>query len=268
MSSYLGSLGRLVPLRCASSQSTAHAEAYAFESTLEGKVKGQMIPGRGRTWSLSTSDATRFEDQATLADFLSGAWGRGPFVFVSEDAAVSNLLTPRSSLSDPAVLDASAVASGPAVIDGVWVPRTVRRGNDPDIRLTTERIPVIPGLPVTASAYALGTEARLRISFYNQAGERIALTTSPFTEAPADWTRLQASRVAPEGAVDCQIFGVAGTEFARPAVTWTADLLPWAPGEGCLKAVVHGASRNLIMASQRPLGGRYASLSYTVTEVG
>lgn len=66
----------------------------------------------------------------------------------------------------------------------------------------------------------------------------------------------------------CRIFGVSTVQGCRPAVTWGDHLYPWADGQGCPKAVVHGGGREVIRAVSGPNGQRLQALSFTVTEVG
>lgn len=268
MSIYLGQLGRMVELKCPSTQQVATAEGYSFEETLEGRVKAQARPNQRRTWSLSTSDATTPSQQATLLGFVNGEWGRGPFVFVSADAPVTNILSPSAASCDPSVMDATSTASGPVMVEGQWAGRSVKHSSGTMLSLGSEPIPVLPGKFLTFSAYVLGAGARVWAQFFSTSGNSVGSVSTAPTGTPTVMSRVHLTTVAPANAAYCLLFGIDGTQFARPAVTWTDQLFPWAAGEGCPKAVLHGASKNLVLASRDIRGGRYASLTYTVTEVG
>lgn len=272
MSVYLGQLGRMVELKCPAQQQVTPAERYSFRPTLEGRTKAQVKPVGRRVWGLSTSEATTPAEAGALADFANGAWGRGPFVFVSADAPVTNLLTPEQASCDPAVLNGSAPTNsvaGPMLTPDGWAGRSFMNSTPAQLLwFGTGHTPVLPGQSVTASAYLLGAGAAVRLYFYDAAGATINSHTSTVTATAGTVVRSHVTRTAPANAVSCRVLAVNATQGARPAITWTASLFEWADGQGCTKAVIHGLSRNLVMASREASGGRYSNLSYTITEVG
>ena len=174
MSVYLGSLGRLVELKCPASQSVSIDDGYSFETTLEGRVKAQARTVRPRQWSVDIGAATPAE-LADLLAFAGGEWGNGPFVWVSTDAPVTNLLTPEVSLCGPqAVFSSSVSRSGPMALgDGQWSGASLT-ATDPTgtlwVGASKAPTPVLPGVPVTASAYAIGDGAKVRLHWYRGDG--------------------------------------------------------------------------------------------------
>src|SRR5690625_4816542 len=115
---YLGTPGRMVGISCPAEQRLATAERYSFQTTLEGRVKAQVRPIGRRTWDLRLPRTSSPSEVAALAAFADGAWGAGPFWFVSADAPVVNLLSPGAAASDAAYLRAGLGAQG-----GPWDTR-------------------------------------------------------------------------------------------------------------------------------------------------
>ena len=273
MSIYLGNLGRLVELKGPSSQSVAADDGYTFKTTLEGRVKARARTARPRQWSVDIGAATP-ADIANLLAFAGGEWGNGPFVWVSVDAPVTNLLTPEVARCGPqAVFSSSVSRSGPMALGGGQWSGASLTASDPTgtlwVGASKAPVPVIPGLPVTASAYVIGDGAKVRLHWYRADGTLLpAFLTSAGSGVAGSPRRLHVTATPPEGAVSCTISTTRATQITRPAATWTDTLFDWHPGEGCPQAVIHGLSRSVILALREPSYGRYSSASFTITEVG
>ena len=266
----------MIQIKCPATQQVSTADTYVFEETLEGRVKAQAKPIQRRVWSLATSDATTPAQQAALLGFTSGEWGSGPFVFVSADAPVTNLLTPAAAscvemrTNNPLVYQSGPVDLGR---DG-WAGKSIGAhlpeggGQRPEIYFGTGDTPVLPGVMVTGSAYLEGLDAALRLYWYRE-GDSSPIATSDSSPVPGEgFRRITVTAVPPAEAIFCRLVAVRTVRGTRPAITWTDQAFDWAAGEGCVKAVVHAVSKTLVLASRDPRGGRYANLSYTVTEVG
>ena len=273
MSIYLGNLGRLVELKGPSSQSVAADDGYTFETTLEGRVKAQARAARPRKWSVDIGAATP-ADLANLLAFAAGEWGNGPFVWVSVDAPVTNLLTPEVSRCGPqAVFSSNVSRSGPMALgNGQWSGASLTT-SDPSgtlwVGASKAPVPVLPGQPVTASAYAIGAGAKARLHWVAADGSAMNGTvTSAGTGTAGTPQRLHATGTPPAGAVSCTMSTTRALQITRPAITWTKEPFDWHPGEGCQKAVIHGISRSVILALREPGYGRYSGASFTITEVG
>lgn len=271
MSIYLGQLGRLVELKCPASLQVAPDDGYSFDTTAEGKRVGQVGYSRGRrVWSLATSDATTPRDQGAIMAFVNGEWGDGPFVFVSADAPVVNMMSPEQASCDPSALwGSNAIKGGPMLTPDGWAGRSFANA-DPasSLYMGLDLTPVLPGTSVTGSAYVQGAGAVASVAFYDADAEFISQEYSTVAATAGTSKRSWITAVAPADAAGCQIVAINTSQACRPAVTWTDTLVEWGDGQGCPKAVLHGASRNLVLASRDPRGGRYSNVSYTVTEVG
>lgn len=268
---YLGTLGRMVGLKCPSSQQLSQTEKYSFDSTLEGRVKAQALPAQRRVWNLSTSDATTPSEQAALQGFVNGNWGPGPFVFVSADAPVTNMLTPAAAASMENNGITNIMYTGPVNLgkDG-WEARSITLDDAMGVGAVfgINAVPLPPDGVVTGSAYVKGVSAALRLYWYDINGAFISFNGTTAEDTQGMFKRLSITRTAPEGAVSVRLVTHGVNTATRPAVTWGPHLYEWADGQGCAKAVIHGVSRSIVMASSDPHGGRYSNASYTITEVG
>lgn len=268
MSACIGQLGRMVQLPYVTSQSVEAEDRFTFQTTLEGRSKAQVRPIGRRSWSLSVSRYLA-QDQGTLMSFANGEWGPGPFVFVSADAPVTNMLSPDAASCDPTLALYTEIPGGPLLTADGWAGRSYVNTN-PNIELWfgSAFTPVLPGAPVTASAYLLGAGAKVKLYFYDGAGVGISSHVSTVASTAGAVTRSWISMTAPAGAASCRLLAVSAAAGTRPAITWTNALFPWADGQGCPKAVIHGASRDVQAAHRDPRGLRASNISFTVTEVG
>lgn len=270
---YLGGWGRLVGIKCPSQQQVTHEDRYSFETTLEGKKIAQPQAVSRRVWSLSTSEATTPAEQAILAGFAAGEWGAGPFLFVSADAPVTNMLTPDVASCQVGTIGEEGgnpvTPGGPVNLGGdEWAGRSwVTEGDGVSFVFGTTYVPVLPNGMVTGSAWVAGANARLRLRWYNAEGGYVDSTAASASAGGELMTRVSITGKAPETATAVRLIGVECQQAARPALTWTDRMFEWGPGEGCRYAVIHAVSKNLVMASREKSGGRYASMNFTVTEV-
>lgn len=268
---YLGTLGRMIGIKCPSSQSVEHEERYSFQTTLEGRRKAQARPRGPRTWSLQTSDATTPEQAATLMQFAHGAWGPGPFVFVSAEAPATNMLLPAVSLCDPAENYESGVVPGGPMLQptGEWAARSYMRSTPGLFLFGRTRTPLPNSGSVSASVTVLGAGSVARISWYRLGpdGPNVLLghSRSDDTGVGFEPRRLKVSATPPPGAVGCVVGVENAIQVSAPALVWGADVPAWSEGQGCAGAVVHAASRNLVLAVP---GATYSNVGFTITEVG
>ncbi|GAA1337114.1 hypothetical protein [Arthrobacter roseus] len=271
MSVYLGQLGRLVELKCPSGEAQAPEDTFTFEQTLEGRVKAQSRAFRGRRrWAVDIGVATPADVGALMA-FADGEWGHGPFLWISTDTPVTNMLTPEQASCDPSVIyGANESAGGPVETPDGWAGRSYVNSTPASLMyFGFDYTPVIPGEPVTASAYVRGAGAAARLYFYDSSGNWLgAFVTSTVTATAGIVVRSWVTATAPAGAASCRVLGVNTSQGERPAITWTDGLFEWSAGNGCSKAVIHGLSRQVILALREPGYGRYSSPSFTIQEVG
>ena len=266
MPAYLGQPGRLVPIRCQSAP-VKRADRYTAETTLEGAVKVQRSPGARRSWEVGLGLATAAQI-AALWGFDDGEWGNGPFVWVSPEAQVSNLLTPAQASCDKSTLyTAGVLAGGPMSLGADGDAGRSFLNPDPAVtfRFGGQAAPVIPGRTVTASAYLIGAGAKIQIRWEDAAGTYISTSTSGAQGTAGAPVRAYLTSTPPANAAIAYVNALSTSQAARPALTWTDTLVPYGPGGGCPKAIVDAVERDPRVLTDT----RYrASAQFTVTEVG
>ena len=263
---YLGELGRLIPLRCASAESEGSGPRYSMRTTAEGRRRAQIIPASPRAWDVRWGAATPGEVTA-LSDFLAGAWGVGPWHWVPIQAHQGNLLTPaEAACMTPGPYLA---AGGPVVgADGVMTGSSYLTVDVPIWAPVAVDIPVLEGRAITFSADVLGDgniAPQLVVAFYNAAGVQVSVSYQAGNTA-SGMQRVSQTRTPGAGAVSARV-GVRSNviQVARPQVTWTAEARPWAPGRGADQVVIQSGSANPVVINRS--GGHWSG-SVSLIEVG
>lgn len=269
MSAYLGKLGQLIPIYSNPSMGVSGIPARSFQTTLEGRVKAQVKPVGRRVWELSAAYASPGE-LAALMGFVNGEWGNGPFVWVPPTAPAINLLAPGvASCGADAVMVPAVTVVGPLLCGDDWAGRSLANSAPASpMPFGPATIPIIPGKPVTGSAWVVGVGAKVRLDWKNAAGGTISSVASTGSGIAGTATRLSVTGTPPVGAVSCSLYGTATTQAARPAVTWTDHANEWGSGEGCAKAIVEAVDRTALTGSDLLSGRRDSNLSFTIREVG
>lgn len=269
MTVYLGSLGRMIPIYSTPSAQLETEERHSFSTTLEGRRKAQVRAIGRRTWGLNAQFADPAE-HSLLSQFANGAWGNGPFRFISADASVTNLLTPAAADCMPGeyVLTSGLTMSEGAQMltpDG-WAARSFNKSTNNGIFLGKDMIPVLQGAPITAAAYVRGLDAAVNITWYDSAGSVISTEYSPVKAGVSNVVRSWITRTPPSNAISCRVSANAATvQVAWPTATWSDGILPRGDGQGCVKAVVSSMSRDQVLAVP---GSTYSNVGFTVMEVG
>ena len=125
--------------------------------------------------------------------------------------------------------------------------------------------PVIPGVPVTASAYVEGEGAYIMVQWYDASG---GFSGEPLVSQQVEanvGTRVHVTGYPPEGAVQLRLSARNVTRATRPAVTWTSELTEWGYGMGAHKVVLSSFASSLVKAVPETV---YSDTSFTVMEVG
>ena len=247
------------------SESVSRADRYVESTTVEGARRVQVRPAAPRSWSVDVRGASGAEVSG-LEAFAQGAWGNGPWHWVSVAAQTGNLLTPRESLlldragvSGTLIQDAGPVRGS----DGSWAPRSVTVSAPSGWVALARGVPVIPGMPFTFSCDVEGISPQVQVAFMDAAGGAVA--TEIRAGSGTAMQRVSSSSVVPAGAVEAYV-GVRSsvTRACRPQVTWTADPVPFSAGHGCRSAVVDGVSSDLLVVNSR---GPVSGVGFTVLEV-
>ena len=241
---FIGSSGRLVEVPFTASEGTSRDSRVITKVSAEGRRRAVVRPRTSRSWSVSVNAQTGLE-AGPLREFVEGAWGGGPWHWVTVEAQHGNLLTPGES-----ILSGVGSQGGAVQLPTGWAPRTsVVSGT------AFDGIPVLPGRPVTLSMHLTGSASLLLL---NASGATVGSTGL----SGSGMRRVSATLTPPASAVSARVT-VSGT-IARPQVTWTAKPVEWTHGAGCRAAVVTGYSSDLLTAWP---GHVLSSASYVIEEV-
>ena len=260
--SFLGPVGSLIPVKCASQLTSSGGRSVSFQDTL-GKRKAFLGNVRAREWSVDIGLAKPAE--------LSGLrWlsenVNTPMVWYGPDAVVGNILSPAQADFAPGThngLEGPLVEVEPGVYVKSVLPDSGTSVAFPRSNGQRARVPVVVGREVTAAAWVRGANARVQVVWWNADQQNVGSMSSPVSSG-ANFRRAHVSGVPPAGAValTCALYG---SQVAGPSVTVSDRLLPYSPGRGATNVIVHGLSDAVIRATdQQQLG----SLSFTISEVG
>lgn len=267
---YLGSLGRLVPLRCASTERVQSLPRYVERVTVEGRRRVQMIPASPRAWDVSW-DLTYPGEETALAAFASGAWGPGPWHWASVDAWQGNLLTPTEADLTGVLYNDRWSLGGPMLrASGAWSGRSLVVAVPSGSHIVMEGIPILPGCAVTYGADVQASDPsvapRLHVQWADAAGGFIS---QQFIDGRVTGAvqRVSVTLTPPALAASARLLlDQTVSRYTAPQVTWTPHEVPYAAGHGCRSAVVDGMTRDLLYAADARRGS-YSSIGFTVMEV-
>ena len=262
---YFGELGRLVPLRCASAERVQASARYVPSVTVEGRRRVQVVPASPRAWDVSWGLA-RPGEAAALEAFANGAWGSGPWHWVSVQAHRGNLLTPAEADLVEWTARAALSAGGPVRdADGEWAARSLLFSQSSGWTSIFTGLPVVAGVPVTWSCDVTGSSPRITMTFHDSAGAVVTELTG--TGAGSGMQRVSVTGTPPASAVAARVGVRAGvSRLTRPQVSWTAHAVPWSRGHGCRAAVVDGFTDDLMLMADARVGA-YTAHSFSIMEV-
>ena len=274
MVAYLGEIGNLVEVQCAADLSTEVARPVRYQSTLGGATFAQVGPRTRRSWDVRLPRTSTPADVATWQAFVEGEFGLGPWWFISDTAAVSNVISPRGSVleSDTSPAGTSPNGGRMRLPHGAVAGRSLLVDSFTTLPLPWvdghERVPVVPGVPVTASAWVDGAgAARMRIALYRADGSVSRQVSGSNAPAPEP-TRISVTVTPTSDEVSCMIFmgGVtAAYRITRPAISYTSEAQPWSVGAGAPKVHVAAINQDATLAIE---GRAMVGASLQVQEVG
>lgn len=250
MAGHIGTLAYLLPALPTREMQVSAADRFAFQEA--AKKRWAFATSRGprlRAWQIDSTVLTS-EQAGALTELAEGAWGYGPFIFVPCPAHATNVLTPAQSL-----LEGVANGGPVALPGGATAPRSVVGGQTVTL---ADKVPVIPGKPVTVSLYMAGGSAT--VSFKNLAGSTVG--SRPLTPTGNLMQRVTVTAPSvPATARYATITATGYTTLARPQLSWTSEPVPWAAGGGAAQVVIQNSSPT-------PMRGGWSSESTQIVEVG
>lgn len=265
---YLGSLGRLVEIPFTASEDVSRADRYMESTTVEGVRRVQVRPAAPRSWSVDVRGATGTE-LSGLESFVSGAWGHGPWHWVSVRAQRGNLLTPtEADLTGVAYNDRWSLGGPMRRESGDWSGQSLVVSVPSGSHTVVDGIPVLPGRAVTYGADVQASNPsvapRLMVQWRDAAGGFIA---QEFIDGRVSGAvqRVSVTLTPPTLAASARLLlDPTISRYTAPQLTWTEREMPYSAGHGCRSAVVDGLSEELLIASAH---GMYSNISFTVLEV-
>lgn len=279
MAGYIGALGQLIPVGCPNEEASTSGVRQATRELPSGSLVAFESPKARRVWDISTATMT----PAELVGWQMIARRtpvKPPYFWLSTYATTTNTLPPDASLcatdsiswsgmstSAPLSLPDGTVAYSSAV---VLTPDTSLGLPYSRVRGAYDRVPVVPGVKVTASAYCASSFAStvaqrfMSVDFFTAAGTLLRSDKAPIPPG-ATITRVAVEGATPPaGAAYCTLFFMNASQVANPAVSFTEKVQPWGIGDGCVSATVSGFSQSLISAHSSRV---YLSSSIKVIEL-
>lgn len=263
---WFGSVGRMQPVYSTPSMSVSAPVERSFSVTLGGKRVVRSAPGGHREWDMAADGSDAFDGSA-IKMFADGAWGVGPWWWLSPWAVGTNMLTPAGSLLKYANLVSGATTGGPVQVEGGrWFPVSAVVSSDAHAigrSADTGTVPGIPGQPVSASMF-MASGMRVRLSFFTEAGVVVSsITSTPAPSGPV-LQRVSVSGVIPANAYRIRLDAMGSGQCAGGSVSMTKAAPLWAVGDGCEYAIVEAEDKSVEVISANP----WSNQSFTIKEVG
>lgn len=256
MSGWIGTLGALSEVLWKVSLSESTPARFAFQQAAGKRWAFLSSPTPRRSWNVEVKGTQ--EDTRALAQLAHTAPSE-PLVWVSEAAALTNVLTPAQSLMvEISNRGAMVTSDGSVALSSLGgSPRTV----------AADHVPVMPGQPFTATVEAAGNGAILGVQMFNVAGVAVGATATAVARG-ANVQRLVVSIPAPPAAAAYATLTLAsGGQFSRLSATWTKDAPPWDVGMGAASVVI-GDVETTIEDVHHESGAVWRSVSAKIEEVG
>lgn len=271
MTAYLGPLGSLIPFKTPSVLSIEPASRSTLRRVLDGAVFEQRGPRGRRAWDVSLNLATP-EQVRELSALVDGFYGPPPWAFVDPWSKITNMMSPTASFLNAGTWGGTGVTQGGAgfTADGIRYGRSINVPASTTVILgrrngVDDFLPVVPGVPVTASFYCSGP-GQVRIEFFNNTGTFISNATG--TAVSGTGVRAALTVTPPANAASARVSSINATQVELLAFTWTDAVMPWSPGEGATKCTVDGLSKAVRHAATGQYGLQRLDISFKVEELG
>ena len=241
MSTYLGAMGSLIPIKCASQLTSAGGRDVSFTRTL-GRQKAFVGRVSAREWSVDIGLARPGELSGLR---LIAEYSSDPLVWYPPDATIGNILDP--DIADFAPHTHQAI-EGPIVEvePGVWVKSVFPDdANHPFMQRRDNGIypaPIPSGRDITFSAWLRGATLsnvqRLRVIWRDSTGANIGVSDADF-DVSDEFVRRSGTFTPPTGATSVSLYPYAA-QIAGPALALTDTLCGYSSGRGATRIGVHG----------------------------
>lgn len=256
MSGWIGTLGALSEVLWKVSLSESVPTRFAFQQAAGKRWAFLSSPAPRRSWSVEVKGTQ--EDTRALTQ-LAYAAPVEPLVWVSEAAALTNVLTPAQSLlAGISNRGAMVTSDGSVAVSSLGgVSRVV----------AADRVPVMPGKPFTATVEAAGNGAILGVQMFTATGTAVGATATAVARGANAQRLVVTVPVPPTAAAYATLTLAMGGQFSRLSATWTKDAPPWDVGMGA-SSVVIGDIETTIEDMHHASGAVWRSVSAKIEEVG
>lgn len=281
MGGIFGPVGGLVEVPFTSSEPEERGARSVYRTALSGRVTEQVTTrSPRRKWTCET-DIARPDDRQMLEQIADGAFGKGPHVWYSASARITNVLVPdQSKFLEDTWAGGSEGGAGSAS-DDVPYARSYTSGVAQQMELRG-LVPVPHGMPVTASIYISthpASPAMLYVDEVDPEGRveggviqppRALVDTHQASVAADTHAQRVAVTFTPSvRTVALRIRVVGALMITMPAVTFTYRAMRWSAGRGCLTASINLGKRNPLLAQESDDGwGSRESSTFTIHELG
>lgn len=228
MAGYIGELGRMHKILWPTPVKVTNPTRYEVQSAPSRRWAFVTTPAwaRRREWSLDVSGTNR--EVTGLVQLVAGAFGSGPWRFISDEAAVTNVLTPAESML-------AGIANG-GYVDGVGGPAAASCVGGGEV-VIAQSVPVPAGSPVTVSVDTTGGTV-LTLQPVNAAGRPVGNARVERAQRQV-MHRLQVTiPVFPAAAVALKITASGYTTLCLPQVVWLDSCPRWDMGAGADSVII------------------------------
>lgn len=232
MTGYIGTPARMFPLLWAEPAPVKRPTRYAVQEAAGKRWAFVSAPAqaRRREWTLDMSGTQR--EMHPVLQLAAGHFGDGPWWLVTDEAAMTNALTPGMSM-----LEGIANAGATDTADGVSAVSVV--GGAPVT--IADLVPAIPGEPITVSVDASG-DTVLTVQPINAAG----FAAGPAKTVKSDGQLMQRIHATipalPAAARGVSIRARGYSTLACPQAVWSAEPAAWDVGLGSDSVIIEEAS--------------------------
>lgn len=258
MAGYIGTLGRLVKILWPTPVKVTNPTRYAVKDAPARRWAFVSSPASAprREWSLDVTGTN--VETSELVQLVAGAFGEGPWVFIPDEATVTNVLTPAESM-----LLGVANAGVAAAVGGAGA-RSHVGGSQITI---AEACPCIPGEPVTVTVDMAGSSGVLTVQPVNAVGQNVGTARSARPSGELMQRVSVTIPALPLGACAVKIQTRGASTVARPQVTWTDGPVPWDVGSGAASVIIEEA-QTTYTSYEFHMREMWRTMSLTIKEVG
>ena len=257
MTGYIGAPARMLPLLWAEPAPVKRPTRYTLQEAAGKRWAFVSSPAtaRRREWTLDMTGTQR--EMHPVLQLAAGHFGDGPWWLVTDEAAMTNVLTPAQSM-----LQGIANAGAADTVDGVSAVSVV--GGAPVT--IADLVPAIPGEPITVSVDASG-DTVLTVQPVDAAGHAVGAAKI----AKADGQLMQRLHAIipalPLGARAVSIRAHGYTTLSCPQVVWSEEPAAWDVGLGSDSVIIEETS-STHTGFEFYTRDWWRTLSLTIREVG